>query len=75
MAILQKLNARGITIVLVTHESDIAAYCKRVVRFRDGRVIQDQANANPQRAEDILATLPREEEDDSLKWATGRRGR
>jgi putative ABC transport system ATP-binding protein len=63
MAILQRLNARGITIVLVTHEPDIATYCKRVVRFRDGRLIQDQVNASPQDADSILANLPREEED------------
>ena len=46
MAILQRLNDQGITIVLVTHEPDIATYCKRVVLFKDGRVIRDQANAN-----------------------------
>src|SRR5579884_463827 len=39
MAILQQLNAHGITIVLVTHEPDIAAYCKRIVVFKDGLVL------------------------------------
>lgn len=42
MALLRKLNdERGITIVLVTHEEDVAAYAKRQVRFRDGRIFSD----------------------------------
>ncbi len=42
MALLKSLNVqRGITIVLVTHEEDIAAYAKRQVRFRDGKIISD----------------------------------
>ena len=57
MAILQQLNARGITIVLVTHEPDIAGYCKRVVRFKDGRVIQDYANPTPRLAAAALAEM------------------
>jgi len=58
MSILQQLNAQGITIVLVTHEPDIATYCKRVVRFRDGRVIQDQINPSPRNAAEALRELP-----------------
>lgn len=64
MAILQTLNAQGITIVLVTHEPDIAEYCKRVVRFRDGRLIQDQVNPAPRRAAEALVDLPPEEPDE-----------
>jgi putative ABC transport system ATP-binding protein len=41
MMILQKLNARGITIVLVTHDASIADYCRRQIRFRDGRIVGD----------------------------------
>ena len=41
MAVLQQLNAAGLTIVMVTHEPDIARYCKRNVTFRDGRVVSD----------------------------------
>ncbi|HVC34151.1 MAG TPA: ABC transporter ATP-binding protein [Chloroflexota bacterium] len=63
MAILQRLNAQGITIVLVTHEADIATYCKRVVRFRDGRVIQDQVSVNRRLAAAVLAEIPAEEEE------------
>jgi putative ABC transport system ATP-binding protein len=46
MGILTRLNAeRGITIVLVTHEPDIAAYAKRVIVFRDGHIESDAARA------------------------------
>jgi putative ABC transport system ATP-binding protein len=41
IAILQELNARGLTVVLVTHEPDIANFAKRQVKFRDGRVVDD----------------------------------
>ena len=41
MALFESLNREGITIVLVTHEADIAAHAKRLVRFRDGRIVQD----------------------------------
>ena len=57
---LQQLNERGITIVLVTHEPDIATYCKRVVRFRDGRVIEDVINPDLQSAAQALRELPDE---------------
>src|SRR5262249_9660851 len=46
MAILQRLNKAGATIVLVTHEPDIAAYCSRTVVFKDGVVLPDQPNHN-----------------------------
>jgi len=42
LALLQDLNADGMTIVLVTHERDVAAYASRVITFRDGRVQSDQ---------------------------------
>jgi putative ABC transport system ATP-binding protein len=46
MGLLAELNrARGITIVLVTHEEDIAAYAPRQLRFRDGRIASDQLTA------------------------------
>jgi putative ABC transport system ATP-binding protein len=48
MSVFQRLNTeRGITIVLVTHEQDIAAYAHRVVRLQDGVVISDTPNAHP----------------------------
>jgi putative ABC transport system ATP-binding protein len=50
LGIFQKLNdERGITLVLVTHEPDIAQFSKRIVRFRDGRLVQDEPVANRRR--------------------------
>jgi putative ABC transport system ATP-binding protein len=45
MALLQALNRGGITVVVVTHEQDIAAFASRLLAFRDGRLIGDTANA------------------------------
>jgi putative ABC transport system ATP-binding protein len=53
MALLQALNRQGITIVLVTHEHDIADFAGRIVTFRDGQVVRDDAN----RARDAQQTL------------------
>lgn len=53
MALLQKLNAQGMTIVVVTHEHDIAEFASRIITFRDGQVINDQAN----RPDDALLQL------------------
>jgi putative ABC transport system ATP-binding protein len=46
IAILQELNARGLTVVLVTHEADIASYARRQVKFRDGRIVDDTGPMN-----------------------------
>ena len=54
MALLQELNDSGITLVLVTHEPDIAAFAKRVLIFRDGRVVEDRPNEKPHRAAEML---------------------
>ena len=56
LAILQQLNARGVTIVLVTHEPDIAAYTRRQVAFRDGQIVRDAPTPNPRNAADELHT-------------------
>ncbi len=58
MAILQKLNASGITILMVTHEPDIASYSKRNVLFRDGKVIRDFVVDRRRDAEQELAAMP-----------------
>jgi putative ABC transport system ATP-binding protein len=42
MALFQELNDEGVTIVLVTHEPEVAAYAKRVVEVRDGRIVRDE---------------------------------
>ncbi len=45
MTILQKLNAQGMTIVMVTHEDEIGEKCKRIVRMRDGKILSDKRNS------------------------------
>ncbi len=57
MALLQQLNAAGMTVVLVTHERDIADFAKRVITFRDGRVIEDHAVERPKDASAMAAQL------------------
>jgi putative ABC transport system ATP-binding protein len=57
MGLFQELNAAGITLVMVTHELDIAAYCKRIVVMRDGLVIRDTRNENRRFAVAEIATL------------------
>jgi putative ABC transport system ATP-binding protein len=41
LALFQELNAEGVTVVLVTHDADVARHAKRLVRFKDGRVLED----------------------------------
>ena len=50
MAIFQQLNDDGITVILVTHEADIAAYARRRILFRDGKVIEDESVLSRRRA-------------------------
>lgn len=57
MALLQVLNREGITIVVVTHEHDVANFAGRIINFRDGRVIEDHPNAAKDAASE-LAGLP-----------------
>ncbi len=64
MGIFQRLNIeRGITVMLITHEMDIAEYGTRLIRFRDGRVVADQKITHRRNAEDELAALPPPEPD------------
>src|SRR2546421_4368156 len=63
MAVLQALNQRGLTILLVTHDADVAAYARRQVVFRDGRIVQDEPMSSTigrsaQADFDALATHP-----------------
>jgi putative ABC transport system ATP-binding protein len=58
MEILQDLNDKGLTIVLITHEHDIAQFAKRVLVFRDGTIRKDEPVVQRPRARDVLATLP-----------------
>ena len=54
MAVFQDLNRQGVTIVLVTHEPDIAEHTRRVVKFRDGRLTSDIIIPEPIDARDII---------------------
>jgi putative ABC transport system ATP-binding protein len=63
MQIFQALNDQGLTIVLVTHEPDIAQFAKRIVVFRDGKIRHDNVVQQRPRAADVLKTLPAIDED------------
>jgi len=59
MDIFQRLNReRGITVLLITHETDIAEYGTRIVTFRDGQVVADRPVTKRRLAQDELAALP-----------------
>ena len=58
MQVLQDLNARGLTIILVTHEQDIAQFAKRIIVFRDGKIRQDDAVTRPMVAAEVLKSMP-----------------
>jgi putative ABC transport system ATP-binding protein len=58
MALFQELNQQGKTIVLVTHEDDIAHHCKRIIRFRDGIVQSDEPVTDPIVAREVLDKMP-----------------
>jgi putative ABC transport system ATP-binding protein len=57
MAVFQGLNSRGITVVLVTHEQDIAQYTKRNVVFRDGKILSDTPVTAPRIAAQELTAI------------------
>jgi putative ABC transport system ATP-binding protein len=57
MGVFQKLNEQGITIVMVTHELDIAHYCKRNLILRDGVIVRDEEVKNRSIAEEELGKL------------------
>ena len=55
MALLQDLNqSRGMTVVLVTHEQDIAQHASRIIQLRDGLISSDESVENPRRARELL---------------------
>lgn len=58
MEIFQSLNERGLTIILVTHEHDIAQFAKRSIVFRDGKIRRDEPVAHRATASEVLKTLP-----------------
>jgi len=58
MEVFQGLNDKGLTVVMVTHEHDIAEFAKRVLVFRDGKIRKDEPVRNRPRAAEVLKTLP-----------------
>ena len=62
MGLFQELNESGITLIMVTHELDIAAYCKRIVVMRDGQIISDSRNENRRHAHQERARLDQVEQ-------------
>ena len=62
MDIFQRLNDEGLTIVLVTHEPDIAQFAKRSIQFRDGRIHRDDPIQNRPRASQVIQNLPKLED-------------
>lgn len=71
MGLFQNLNDAEITIVMVTHELDIAAYCKRIIVMRDGSVLSDERNQNRRMATEELASLDRAEEAAKIGVSSG----
>jgi putative ABC transport system ATP-binding protein len=57
MALFQELNEQGITVVLVTHEPEVAQYARRIVAVRDGRIVRDHLVEDRRRAADDLAAM------------------
>src|SRR5262245_7855648 len=65
MEIFQRLNReRNLTIIVVTHEPDIAQYARRIIQFRDGRIHRDTPVQNRKDAKEVLRELPVEDEED-----------
>jgi putative ABC transport system ATP-binding protein len=62
MTMFQELHQKGITIILVTHETDISQYADRIITFRDGKIRSDVKNTQKRIAADDLKALPKEED-------------
>jgi putative ABC transport system ATP-binding protein len=59
MALLQKLNTSGITIIIITHEADVAQFARRIIRFKDGQIVKEEINSTPSNAKALLIDYDR----------------
>jgi putative ABC transport system ATP-binding protein len=72
MEILERMNhERGLTILMVTHEYEIAQHARRLITIRDGRINQDAPVSKPLRATELLAVLPPDDFDAGVAAVTG----
>lgn len=63
LVLFQKLHAEGRTIIFVTHNPELSQYSSRNIRLRDGQVIEDTTNPKILSAAEVLAALPKNDED------------
>jgi len=63
ISIFQDLNLKGKTIVLVTHDQNIAEHCRRIIRIYDGQIVADESIAKPKNAAEELTKLPSEKKE------------
>jgi putative ABC transport system ATP-binding protein len=66
MEMFQSLNDSGITIVLITHERDIAAYAKRNITFRDGKIVRDEIATDRRMAKEELLSMPEADAEEEI---------
>lgn len=73
MSVFQDLNDQGISVVLVTHEADIASYARRVIQMRDGRIKRDFPVNNRRRAREDLANFKDNNSEDEIADLNGKK--
>ncbi len=63
MDIFQQIHQEGKTVIIVTHEEDIAKHAQRIIKFRDGYIVSDEKVDNPLNAKEVLNSIPIEDND------------
>ena len=61
MSIFQRLNDEGMSVIIVTHEADVARFANRIIRFQDGQLISDEKSRRRKSASEMLSKLPQSE--------------